>query len=300
MTAKHPRSRTAFTLIELLVVIAIIAVLIGLLLPAVQKVREAAARSQCQNNLKQCVLATHNCQDAFNHLPPATGWYPGTQSGGWGNVFFHILPFMEQNNVYLSTADGKGNYLATNVPHAPSTIVVKSYFCPSDATGNGGVMFDADYGGGTYWAAGSYAANFQVFGNVAQLSWQGNANLPASIPDGTSNTIFFADKVQVCWAIASWDWYGHDWSNPAFGVPMWHTGSVYDSVGLASLFFVNPPTPWWKNPNCNERKASSFHTSGINVSLGDGSVRLLSVGMSPQTWWSACTPAGGEVLGSDW
>src|SRR6266487_306509 len=107
------KSKRAFSLFELLVIIAVIAILLGLLLPAIQKVRQAAARTQCVNNLKQINLATINCADTYGgQLPPSFGSF--MKEGNVGTIFFHILPFIEQDNLYKNAVDGQGNLSAWN------------------------------------------------------------------------------------------------------------------------------------------------------------------------------------------
>jgi prepilin-type N-terminal cleavage/methylation domain-containing protein len=290
--AGKPDLRRGFTLIELLVVIAIIAILIGLLPPAVQKVREAAARTQCQNNLKQMAIACHSYNDARGFLPPDYAWVGPTQSSGnplpggaVGSAFWHLLPYLEQDNLFNAAGgvcwgpDGNGGVAMDN--DRP-----KVFVCPSDPTNSPT----------TLWL-GSYAANHQAL-QYNGWTWTGTcwsgvgqARLPATFTDGTSNTILFAEKYALkdnnsAWQ--NWNWWAYPNSSFAGASPGWATGPT-------SKFQV-APSPATADPTL----AQTPHMAGMQVALADGSVRSLSPAMSGATWWAACTPNGGEVLGSDW
>ena len=299
-----------FTLIELLVVIAIIAILIGLLLPAVQKVREAAARAQCQNNLKQMSLATINCSDTYQGLMPiGCGLYPNIRpspNNSYAAMLFHILPFIEQQNLYnltLQPKDPTGQNGKNNPTYSPfwgyMTGSIKTYVCPSDPSNNptaNGSSMPSPPGSGTYGNV-SYGYNDLVF----PQQWDGYKRYPASITDGTSNTIFFADKTPNCqsgpgawyngsalFAENDWTPYGADWY-PLFSPNPINTCGGRCPKGPGSCDSI----PGYSSP-------VSYHTGGINVGLGDGSVRFVPQGISLNTWLYALTPASGEVMGSDW
>jgi prepilin-type N-terminal cleavage/methylation domain-containing protein/prepilin-type processing-associated H-X9-DG protein len=300
--------RGGFTLIELLIVIAIIAILIGLLLPAVQKVREAAARVKCQNNLKQIGIAAHSYNDGIGLLPPAWG-----TGNGFGTVFFCLMPYLEQDNIFQQARQNVNNWFP--VPGGnqyASNFEINTFLCPVDGSGPPSGLWLrgalADEVG--KWAWGNYAANFQVFGNPdagdnAGANMQGSARIPGSFADGASNTLLFAEKHRRCGN------YGSLWGHGSWNVP-WMALFAYGSrdglhnyssnsdpagsVGIGSKFQVRPE-PW--NTACDPSRAASPHSGGINVGLGDGSVRFASAALSPDVWWHLCTPAGGEVLG-DW
>jgi len=281
----------------------------------VQKVREAAARTQCSNNLKQMGLAVHNFHDTYKRYPPLLG-YKGLQGCSestppWGNVHFYILPFIEQNNFYNNTYTGAdGNTPCSGYrPWINRWQPIKTYICPSDPT----IPSDG-IGSNVYvvWSDNpsltSYAANAQVFGTVnfngQLITTEGSAKMPANFQDGTSNTIMFAERYGVCGYYQNstsyppgsggsvWNWWGYygsgDSAQPAFAL---------FSIGPGSLFQVQPK-PY--QTNCDVFRASTGHTGGMQVALCDASVRTLAQGLSPTTWWAACTPNNGDLLGPDW
>jgi prepilin-type N-terminal cleavage/methylation domain-containing protein len=278
----HP-SRPAFTLVELLVVIAIIGLLVGLLLPAVQRVREAANRMKCQNNLRQLGLASHHCHDTMESMPPMLGYFPSTAERAYGGLFFHLLPFAEQHNLYAisySTATDTYDVRRNNVAGR----AVRIYQCPSDPSAPANGVLDSTR------AVGSYAANFRVFGVGGAKDWQGAARIPATFPDGTSTTILFAEKYARCHDQGTlWARVDTDAWQPAFAVFM---------TGPSSTFQLRP-TPY-TGAECDPQRASTGHTGGMQVCLADGSVRSISGGINPETWWAVCTPDGNEVLSADW
>jgi prepilin-type N-terminal cleavage/methylation domain-containing protein/prepilin-type processing-associated H-X9-DG protein len=310
------RRRIAFTLIELLVVIAIIAILIGMFLPAVQKVREAAARAQCSNNFKQLALALHNYAGTEGTFPPSytfTVAPPATiTSYAWGVL---VLPYVEQGNLYQAY---KFNQLINST--ANETVIttpLKVMQCPSTPKQNRLYTYTLPAGA--------------IFTGSPALTWQASAsdyfppsgvfralNFPASsdrggmlqvntnrkfgdVTDGVSNTILLGElagrpdvyrkgALSTLNAAAGEATDGAGWGDPLNG-EQWLKGSLFDgTVGSQGGPCVINCT------NLSETGLYSFHTGGVNVAMGDGSVRFLSASIAATTFAYLVTRDGGEVV----
>jgi prepilin-type N-terminal cleavage/methylation domain-containing protein/prepilin-type processing-associated H-X9-DG protein len=344
--------RRAFTLIELLVVIAIIAVLIGLLLPAVQKAREAAARAQCLNNLKQLGLAMHNYEGAIGHLPPA---FSNTTPSAWSGLppyFFSwsalamLNPFLEQTNIY-NAMDLTQPIWMPSPPYAISPgnqfavqQVVKLFLCPSDKMQP--VVNPGDYGvptmGPTNYAVcvGSGTTNGGLpLGsplNADGMFTAGQGFRITDITDGKSSTAMMSESVlgdgpenaggplpnvpHAVQTVYAYTGFGTPLSDAACaGAGLWNVsnrrGYSWATGEMRCASYNHYYTPNANIYDCvtNDlttytslalRAARSWHTGGVNVLFGDGSVRFVSQSVSLATWRALATRAGGEVPSSDY
>jgi len=325
---RRPPNRHGFTLIELLVVIAIIAILIGLLLPAIQKIREAANRLSSQNNLKQICLALHNHNDTHGVLPPAVGniqepppgvWdQPGGKPARHGTAHYFLLPFVEQTAAFNDCDWVSHNGINNRTP-------MKVFLAPGDASRGNGI----EQGSGWQRPISSYAANYYALGKARPVQSGGDVITPipgidltnfqtvttlqlnadtwhaptagmkenaivsigSGFPDGTSNTIAFMEKMATCQGrnnMLTDDGWNWDYKN---GNALWKP------VILSTL----PPQNQPNENNCDGHRGHALYGGGIAlVGLADGSVRTVRATINPQTWYQAIIPDDGMVLGSDW
>jgi prepilin-type N-terminal cleavage/methylation domain-containing protein/prepilin-type processing-associated H-X9-DG protein len=292
-------SRKAFTLIELLVVVAIISILLGLLLPAVQKVREAANRMKCQNNLKQMGLACHQYHDTHKSFPPgyvASVSYPDT-TPGWGWAAF-LLPYLEQENLYRQIDFRQPVEKSTAV-----RTVLPIFLCPSDSPPPDEFpLTDATFTQLCTSAASSYAATVgqdasEVDGPTGDgVFYRNSKTRIADIPDGTSQTVLLGDRA---WSQTNGIWAGAP--NGAICRPgqanVWPnaTGSAQALI-LVHNNWINITT----DADGGLDDFSSNHPGGVNLLFADGSVHFLhsitSDGTERRAFWALGTRACGEVI----
>jgi prepilin-type N-terminal cleavage/methylation domain-containing protein/prepilin-type processing-associated H-X9-DG protein len=308
------RPRRGFTLIELLVVIAIIAILIGLLLPAVQKVREAAARAKCSNNLKQIALACHNYESTNSRLPPPRGDYfityataasptctssnnycglfPGgfTQYGGW---LTSTLPYMEQaplRNAMTYTGTAWTTPFFNN-----NSKVVPTFLCPSVAVDL--TTVPSGYGAFTCYlgVTGSDGdSNKEVSGPTNGIFDVSSKGIPIlGITDGTSNTVFVGERPPA--TDKYWGW----WSVSDIDCLLSTKQMYYFYTGCTTPGLYRPE-PLGPNAPCGggNNHFWSYHTNGANWAMGDGSVRFLPYSSQPDTIPLA-TRSGGEIVNTN-
>ena len=302
--------RSAFTLIELLVVIAIIAILIALLVPAVQKVREAAARTQCINNIKQINLALHNYHDNYKKLPPGGATVPGAGTTTEAGLSFHvfILPFIEQSNLYVQFDPNKGFRQAPNVQLSNMPITV--YLCPSGnikKSANAAELSGTSPLGGSFtlpdnpYTTHYYGVPGPKNGTIYEIEGAGTTNGGIAktgvlfrdsaiklvmITDGTSNTLMVGET-------------SFNANEP--GYRNWIRGCNSDAT-CASIHNVTYPissNPFAGSTQFMDISYGSEHAGGANFGMADGTVRFLSKSIDFNNYQRLATRNGGEAVTLD-
>jgi prepilin-type N-terminal cleavage/methylation domain-containing protein/prepilin-type processing-associated H-X9-DG protein len=317
--------RPAFTLIELLVVIAVIAILIGLLLPAVQKVREAAARVKCQNNLKQIALAAHNYEGVHQHYPPGVHMLTFAAQPRFRGVtlFVYLAPYIEQENVtkdWNLTDPLVNTTLPAPGPAARTATVVSTYLCPSDVipqnpvnTGSNRWYALTSYGGngGSRSYDPATAANdgvFFVIGPGSQTAPNGKPVRIADLADGLSNTAFFGERSHVDpnndAAAGMITPPSGSFVNPMANIGYWANSGgrlAAGDVTMSAFVPINyrvPPPPDATYEDL-ERRVNAFgsqHPGGANFALCDGSVRFVRESLALDMLRRFCIRNDGQVV----
>jgi prepilin-type N-terminal cleavage/methylation domain-containing protein/prepilin-type processing-associated H-X9-DG protein len=291
------RPRRAFTLIELLVVIAIIAILIGMLLPAVQKVREAASRMKCQNNMKQLGLALHNYHDANNRLPSDSG--PFCNGDKRWSAITQILPYMELDPLYRQLTFTEQPTHALNTPYTKTSY--PQFTCPSNryqqqlraeewfANSTANELGQADYaivigdyrnttGAGVTPAYGNGSCNAEVRGAMGRKGWGAKF---VQIQDGLSNTFLMGEGIGYLNTCMSW--------------PYQSFGTTAHPINYMQQTLINDP-PYPGNEHYDEATGfRSFHTNGANFLLGDGSVVFVPESVDEAIYRAYASKAGNET-----
>jgi len=317
MSRTTVRARSGFTLIELLVVIAIIAILIGLLVPAVQKVRDAAARTQTSNNLSQCAKATHMAHDQFHYYPPFYGPYGqiGSATAGTGtsaSYFIHLLPYVEQAALYQTIMPAVSATATANLPTTAGslgTAIVPPYLAPPDYTQqNNGVN------------TVNFAVNVRLWqtpGTLysaapASIAYANKVRMPATFnPDGTSNTLLMVTRLMFCPITSTQIYISSPYSTVGASTPGPYFGSAaitLNSTNASGSASTTPTTPYAFQAapsgaiTCisDTIHAQSFYPQAIQAVLCDASVRSIASSMAVSTWGAALTPNGGETMAADW